>query len=94
MKNLLKKFLKKDQKTYDLHLITCTDTQQLSTSNVVQRMLDTAGVDYQLREGDSSFEWEFYVKSQKEFDLAQFAMADQGLWEKGNGLSFTFTQRR
>ena len=65
MKNLIKKLLKKNQKAYGLHLITCTDTQKIFTSNVVQQMLDTADVDYIIQEGDSSFEWEFYVPTEE-----------------------------
>ena len=90
MKSFLQGLLGKKE-VYTLHLITCTDTQQLSTSNVVQWMLDTAGVDYQLCEGDSSFEWEFYVSTQEERDYAHKAMDEMGLWDRGRGFKFTFS---
>lgn len=92
MSNFLAKLFRKSQ-PYNIHLITCIDTQRVFTSNVVQMMLETAGVDFEIREGDSSFEWDFFVRTPGEFEFAQAAMAEQGLWENQAELDFTFSPK-
>ena len=60
-------FGKKKQPTYRFLVATAIDGAELTTTTftpeIVKRLLDGAGISYQIREGDSCYENDFFVAS-------------------------------